>query len=218
MNVGLMMNFQLSILACVWMAVQSPVLGQGAEVVPEMPRGVAVGQEVRASAREAVQALGNEVLKSNFAYAVNRMYPRWKARQAKRLGSEEKLLAQFDKAGVQMQEAGIDITAFKAMEPLVFYRVWPVKRPGVEVVRSEQDVNYHRLAFVPTKMTMRFLLEGQAPRTFVRTSFQVVIAPEGTTDWTFIDGATIKVTDLRSMFPLLPKELVLPSRVDEEVK
>lgn len=211
------MKFPFLSLAIVCLGFSGVAHGQD-RAVPAMPKGVAVDLTVADSATQAAQALGNEVLKGNFAYAVGKMYPRWKARQAKRLGSEALLLENFNKAGAQMQEAGIDITAFKADKPLVFYRVWPVKREGVTVVRSEADLSYHTLALVPTKMTMRFLIQGKPPRTFIRTSFQVAISAEGKNDWTFIDGSTIKVTDLRSMFPLLPRGLVLPGRVDEEVK
>jgi len=183
-----------------------------------MPEGVAVNLEVEMSVQKASQALGNEVLKGNFAYAVDKMYPRWKVRQAVRLGSEQKLLEQFSRVGAQMQQAGIDITGFQALQPVAFYRVWPIRADKTKKVGLGGKLNYHLLALVPTKMTMRFLLEGKAPRTFVRDSFQVAICEEGTNDWTFIDGSTIKPADLRSMFPLLPADLVLPKREDNEKK
>lgn len=180
--------------------------------------GIVVPEEVRGFAQQSVQALGNEVLKGNFTYAVEKMYPRWKARQAKRLGSEKALQEQFDKAAVQMQEAGIDITAFKALPPVAFYRVWPVVNEGVKQVRSEKDLTYHIVAVVPTKMTLRFLIENQPPRTFERSSYQLAVCKEGTNDWTFIDGAALDVNDLRSIFPLLPKNMVLPAKEDKEIK
>lgn len=211
------MRFQLLLACLVWVSCFASVYGQ-ARAEPVIPEGVAVTPQIEGAAQQAVQLLGNEVLKGNFAYAVSKMYPRWKVRQAKRLGDEQKLLDQFNKAGAQMQEAGIDITGFSAQKPLVFYRVWPVRVDKSKAVGSGGALNYHLLALVPTKMTMRFLLEGKPPRTFIRTSFQVAISEEGTNDWTFIDGSTIKRTDLRSMFPLLPADLVLPKRVDEEKK
>ena len=190
--------------------------GEGAAV--EAAPGIAVAEEVRVSAQKSVQTLGREVLNGNFSYAVEKMYPRWKARQAARLGSEQKLLEQFNRAAVQMQEAGIDITHFKAQAPVAFYRVWPEVKEGVTNVRGEQDMVYHVVAIVPTKMTLRFLFEGKPPRTFERSSFQVAVAKEGTNDWTFIDGATLKVTDLRSIFPLLPRNMIIPVKEDKEIK
>lgn len=181
-------------------------------------RGIVVADDVRTSAQQSVQAMGNEVLKGNFIYAVEKMYPRWKTRQAKRLGSEQLLMEQFSKAAVQMQEAGIDITGFNALPPVAFYRVWPVVNEGVKQVRSEKDLTYHIVAVVPTKMTLRFLIENQAPRTFERSSYQLAVSKEGANDWTFIDGAALDVNDLRSIFPLLPKNMVLPAKEDKEIK
>ncbi len=172
----------------------------------------------RQSVQAAVQKMGNEVLKSNFSYAVDKMYPRWKNRQAKRLGSEVKLLAAFNNAGVQMQEAGITIDSFVANPALKTYKVHPLMKAGRNEIRSSDDVIYELLVFVPTKMKMTFLLENQPKRSFLRESFQIAIAKEGSNEWTFLDGATISVKDLRSLFPLLPHKLVLPTKSDTEIK
>ena len=172
----------------------------------------------RQSVQAAVQKMGNEVLKSNFSYAVDKMYPRWKNRQAKRLGSEVKLLAAFNNAGVQMQEAGITIDSFVANPALKTYKVHPLMKDGRNEIRSSDDVIYELLVFVPTKMKMTFLLENQPKRSFLRESFQIAIAKEGSNEWTFLDGATISVKDLRSLFPLLPHKLVLPTKSDTEIK
>ncbi|MEO1858021.1 MAG: hypothetical protein ABGY95_11760 [Rubritalea sp.] len=170
------------------------------------------------SVQQSVQKMGNEVLKSNFRYAVDKMYPRWKMRQAKRLGSEVKLLEAFNNAGVQMQEAGITIDLFVAQPALKAYKVHPKMKVGRREIRSSEDVTYELLVFVPTKMKMSFLIENQPKRSFLRESFQIAIAKEGSNDWTFLDGATISVQDLRSLFPLLPHNLVLPTKSDTEVK
>lgn len=170
------------------------------------------------SVQKAVQTLGNEVLKSNFRFAVENMYPRWKLRQAKRLGSETKLLASFNKAGVQMQEAGITIDSFIARQPTTAYKVHPKMIQGSKEIRSSSDLHYELLVFVPTQMKMSFMLQNQPKRSFIRQSFQIAVAKEGSTNWTFIDGATIQVRDLRSMFPLLPQDLVLPEKSDTEIK
>ena len=174
--------------------------------------------QAKQSVQESVQRIGNEVLKSNFAYAIERMYPRWRGRQAKRLGSEQKLLESFNKAGVQMQEMGITIDSFTALQPGRAYHVHPKMKDGVKQIQSSDDLHYEVLVFVPTRMKMSFMLEGQPKRSFMRESFQIALAKEGTNDWTFIDGATIRVVDLRSMFPLLPQNLKLPEKRDVEIK
>ena len=178
----------------------------------------ALNDASRQSVQESVQKMGNEVLKSNFRFAVDKMYPRWKIRQAKRLGSEVKLLEAFNNAGAQMQEAGVTLNSFVADPPLKAYRVHPKMKAGRSEIRSSEDVTYELLVFVPTKMKMTFLLKNQPKLSFLRESFQIAIAKEGTNEWTFLDGATISVKDLRSLFPLLPHNLELPKKVDTEIK
>ncbi|MFC5049504.1 hypothetical protein ACFPK9_02555 [Rubritalea spongiae] len=179
---------------------------------------VALELQAKQTVKAAVQSLGNEVLKSNFSYAVEHMYPRWRERQAKRLGSEQKMLEAFNNAGAQMQEMGITIDSFEALEPQKAYHVHPKMKDGVKQITTSADLHYEVLVFVPTRMKMSFMLEGQPKRSFMRESFQVAVAREGSEQWTFIDGATIRVVDLRSLFPLLPKNLELPEKRDIEVK
>lgn len=186
------------------------------------PEGVEVDTIVKTSVQQSVQKLGNEVLKSNFSYAVTKMYPRWKNRQAKRLGSEKKLLESFHNAGDQLQEAGITVDTFKAEAPTVFYRVHPIlkdelRKKGQLQAHKTSDVEWETLALVPTKLKMSFMLEGQPKVSYLRESFQVAICKEGTNEWSFIDGATLRVSDLRSMFPLLPRTLKLPRKVDTKL-
>lgn len=175
-------------------------------------------QQSKQTVQAAVQSLGNEVLKSNFTYAIDHMYPRWRERQAKRMGGEGKLLEAFNKVGSQMQDAGITIDSFTALAPQKAYHVHPKMREGVSQINSSDDLHYEVLVLVPTRMKMSFMLEGQPKRSFMRESFQIAVARQGSDQWTFIDGATIRVVDLRSMFPLLPKNLILPEKRDVEVK
>lgn len=178
--------------------------------------------EINAATEQSVQAaaqrLGNEVLKSNFRYAIDHMYPRWKARQAKRLGSEAKLLAAFNKVGEQMQQAGITLDSFAAHAPTRAFRVHPKMKPGRREINSSTDLAYQMLVLVPTSMKMSFYPEAQPKRSFMRKSFQIAISQEGENKWSFIDGSTLSMTDLRSMFPLLPNDLVLPEKSDVEIK
>ncbi|MGJ8674074.1 hypothetical protein [Rubritalea sp.] len=182
----------------------------GGEVVMEA--------QSKQSVKSAVQLLGNEVLMSNYAYAVDHMYPRWRERQAKRMGSQQKMLEAFNSVGQQMQEMGITIDSFTALEPQKAYHVHPKMRDGVSQINSSDDLRYEVLVLVPTRMKMSFMLDGQPKRSFMRESFQIAIAKEGSDAWTFIDGATIRVVDLRSMFPLLPNNIELPEKRDVEIK
>lgn len=179
---------------------------------------VAINAEVSQSVRAATQRLGNEVLQSNFRYAIDHMYPRWKNSQAKRLGSEAKLLAAFNSAGAKMQEAGVTLDSFLALEPTGAYRVHPKLKPGVSDVNSSSDLDYQILVLIPTQMKISFYVEGHPKRSFMRNSYQVALSQEGSNEWSFIDGSTIRFTDLRSLFPLLPSDLELPEKSDVEIK
>ncbi len=175
---------------------------------------ISLPEATKEAAMEATQALGNEVLKSNFSYAVDKMYPRWLQRQAKRMGSEQRLRAALQQVGSQMEEAGITIDSFVAKPVYKVFHVHPKKKQGVRQIRSGDDVDYEILAIVPTEMKMSFYSQDQPKRSFLRQSFQIAISGDGGLSWTFIDGATLKKQDLRSVFPLLPQQLVLPEKVD----
>ncbi len=178
---------------------------------------ITVKQATKDSAQAATQALGNEVLKQNFTYAVDKMYPRWLQRQAMRMGSEVQLRKALKKVGEQMDEAGITIDAFVAMPASKAFHVHPKKKAGVKQISSVADVDYELLVLVPTQMKMSFYSQQQAKRSFLRKSFQVAISKDAGLTWTFIDGATLKKQDLRGMFPLLPEQLELPQKEDSVI-
>ena len=52
---------------------------------------IVVDPAIAEQAQAAVQKLGIELMKGNFTYSQERMYPRWKRRLAKRVGSMEEL-------------------------------------------------------------------------------------------------------------------------------
>lgn len=197
------------IICCLCLALAVSSHGQelmGGEIVLQ--------QASKDSAQAATQALGNEVLKQNFTYAVDKMYPRWLQRQAKRMGSEVKLRKALEQVGEQMDQAGITIDAFVAMPAGKAFHVHPKKKAGVQQIRTGNDVDYEILVIVPTEMKMSFYSQEQAKRSFLRKSFQIAISKDAGLTWTFIDGATLKKQDLRSIFPLLPQQLTLPEKVD----
>ncbi len=89
---------------------------------------VAVDHNVATSAQAAVQKLGLEMMKGNFKFGQDRIYPRWKRRLAKRVGSMEKLEAQ-----------GIDslISLVSARGLSIFYKL---HRKGLNTVCIPRSV------------------------------------------------------------------------------
>lgn len=186
--------------------------------------------ETIASSQLAVQELGNNVIKQNYIYTHDKMYPRYKNRQVAVHG-EKKFKQQFLDVAKTLNTMGVTITSFKADPPVGFFRVWPQIKPGakLKIDRGEQkdliagDVVYNWLLMVPTTQEWTFTSnKGGPPRKLKREGFQVAIAQEaavpGEEEWTFIDGGTLKPQELRAMFPSLPQQLVLPERVDSEIK
>lgn len=155
----------------------------GAQAVP------AIGLK---KAAHATKVLGDQVVQANFSYTIQRMYPRWKARAAKRHGGEAKLAEALAKVPDEMKKNGITILSFKVGEPVSSFLV-----PEY----SEW------LVFVPT--TTVYLItdpETGKPRRLESKSYQVAVSKEGKDDWYFIDGGGMSISMLRSMFPSLPKD------------
>jgi len=199
-------------------------------VSPTTDSTVITPAETIASCQRATQMLGNNVIKENYLYAHDKMYPRYKNRQVAVHG-EKKFKQQFLEVSKTLNTMGVTITSFKAGSPIGFFRVWPQIRPAAKLKmdRGEQkgliagDVVYNWLVLVPTTQEWTFTSnKGGPPRKLKREGFQVAIAQEvavaGQEEWTFIDGGTLKPQELRSMFPSLPQQLVLPQRVDSEIK
>ena len=163
------------------------------------------------SARDAVQVLGNEVVKGNLEFAFNHMYPRWQSRLVKQSGKREDLLQKVRQAGEQMVQNGISIIDFKADYPTSFFRVWPVRKDGTdEQSDAPENFVYQWLTFVPTQTTLRIIDRNNAEtpiRRFVQSGFQVAITREDVSDWSFIDGSTLSVESLRSLFPSIPANI-----------
>jgi hypothetical protein len=200
------------------------------EVIPTTDPTVITPAETIASCQRATQKLGNNVIKGNYLYAHDKVYPRYKKRQVAVHG-EKKYREQFLNIGKMLNKMGGTITNFKAEEPVGFFRVWPQIKPDAKLKldRGEQknlqagDVVYNRLIIVPTIQEWIFRdNHGGPPRKLKREGFQVAIAQEtvvpGEEQWTFIDGDALSPRDLRAMFPSLPQKLVLPKLLDSEIK
>lgn len=197
---------------------------------PTTDPSVLTPAETVASCQKATQVLGNNVMKENYLYALEKMYPRYRKRQVAVHG-EKKFKQVFLDMSKTLNTMGVTITSFKADQPIGFFRVWPQIKPDakLKIERGEQkgviagDVYYNWLVMVPTTQVWTFTSnKGGPPRKLKRVGFQIAVAKEtanaGQEEWTFIDGGTIETQDLRAMFPSLPQKLVLPKRDDSEIK
>ncbi len=190
---------------------------------------VAVEQAVETSAQAAVQKLGLEMMKGNFKYGHERMYPRWKRRLATRHGGMEKLDAALAASAQQKINMRLVVTAYRADRPRAFFSVWKAKKvdprsgePLVDATGREVVVE-HWLAIVPTMTRVKVpdMQRGGMIRVLEEDGYAVAIAEKGTRDWYFMTGMKPTINDLRSLFPSLPptaKELRLPLPKVREIK
>jgi hypothetical protein len=171
-----------------------------------------VPPQVIAAASAAVAKLGDEVVLGRYQVAVERMYPLWKERAAKRMGGMDVLEKQLAGVGAQMVQQGISIISFKPQGQPRAYEVVP----GTKVVK-ENGVSVSKLVYtkwmvlVPTVRKIRIQREGVLKAVVIEsTGYQVAISDKGKNDWTFMDGADLKLNDLRGLFVTLPQNLELP--------
>ncbi|MEM9081080.1 MAG: hypothetical protein AAGC74_10355 [Verrucomicrobiota bacterium] len=152
-----------------------------------------VPQAVVSEAVSAVQTLGNETLKGNVGFVFERMYPRLRKREAKRMGGEELLKAKIESVPDEMARLGVQLLGFQA-EP-AFH--------GFEIPEFDEW-----LVFVPTSRRIRGVdSKTGRPMEYEVSDYQVAIRKKAAgAEWTFINGSTLKVQDLRSLFPSLPAD------------
>jgi len=178
---------------------------------------------VAPSAVEAVKKLGEQVVLGHRQFAVERMYPRWKARMAKRMGGmdvlERKLKEQLEMVDEQMRLHGMSMISFEPVGAPKVYGVWPGKK--LEMVDGQEVevlVSKNWLVLIPTVTKFRVIeKETGKPRFIESSGFQVAVSDKGANDWYFMDGGTLSVADLRSLFPDLPENIELPKLERREV-
>lgn len=179
-----------------------------------------VPPEVVASAVKAVAELGREVVLGRYQVAIERMYPVWKERTAKRMGGMEKLEQQLDGVAKQMLQQGISITDFTpAGQPRPF-EVYPGKIVEVVDGKEVENLRYTKwLVLVPTLTKFRAML-GTPPMAVIieSTGFQVAICDKDKDQWSFIDGSAVTVNELRSLFITLPQDLELPPLEKRQIR
>ncbi len=176
--------------------------------------------QVVASASKAVADLGKEVVMGRYAAAVDRMYPQWKERTAKRVGGMEKLQEQLDGVAKRMLQQGISVTDFRPQGVPRAFEVGQGKTTVVENGQSVEKMRYTKwMVLVPTVTKFRTLLEGESrPIVIESTGFQVAVSDKGKDNWSFIDGSSVSVADLRSLFVNLPQDLELPPLEKRQIK
>lgn len=176
--------------------------------------------EVIASAVKSVGALGQQVVLGRYQVAMERMFPKWKERAAKRLGGMEKLEKQLDAVSRQMLQQGISITDFVPQGQPRAFEVIPGKRVTVVNGQEVEQLIYTKwLVLVPTLTKFRvFIPNDPKPVLIESTGFQIAISDKGKSDWTFIDGSSATVNELRSLFINLPQDLELPPLEKRQIK
>lgn len=175
-----------------------------------------VPPEVPVSAVAAVSRLGEEVVLGRYQVAIERMNPQWMERvAAQSLATKEELMRQIEGVAAEMVRQGISMISFKPHASPLVYQVSPGHRT------DGQAFGYTKwLVLVPTATRFRILsrVQGGPPQTvnIEKIGFQAAISDKGANNWTFIDGAGLKVSDLRSLFPTLPRDMKLPP-IEEKV-
>ena len=165
----------------------------------------AVPPEVVQSATSAVAALGNEVVLGRYQAALERMNPLWKERVSQRMGSMQALEEQLAKIPEEMVRQGITMLSSKPEGAPIVHQVGPQKGKSGNLVYTKW------LVLVPTMTKFRLIREGNPkPLVIESLGYQVAISPKDKLDWTFIDGAGLKVSDLRGLFITLPRNIQLP--------
>lgn len=157
---------------------------------------------VLADAVKAVQEVGEATLKGKFEEVIAKIYPRFLHRSAKKMGSEAALTAQLEKSLREFERSGMTITSF-------------VADPAMHAFDIPEFNEW--LVFVPTTRIVRAIdpNTGKAVRMEIKDYQIAILDKEPGSEWSFLNGSTLEVRELRALFPSLPAtpdELGLPSK------
>lgn len=178
----------------------------------------AVPAHIEEAAHAAVKVLANEVMKDNFLYSLNNMYPRWKESTAKELGGMDNLRERLEAVPRQMKAKGISIIDLQVSEAASAFEVNATLFNDLN--KSPEFTEY--LVILPTSTIYRAVdPQGGTIKRVQISGYQVAIRAKNSEKWSFIDGGSLTVRQLRSLFPNLPQTeegLKLPKRSVEELK
>jgi hypothetical protein len=187
--------------------------------IPGQIDQVAPADVVRA-AQAAVEELGTQVKLQRYDVPIQRMNPQWKERLAAKVGGIEALEKQLSAVSGEMLRQGVKITEFKPQGQPRSFEVGPGKK--VEAVGGttvEKLVYTKWLVLVPTLTRFEILPEkATKPIVVESTGFQAAISDKGKNDWTFIDGSSLTLNELRKMYINIPADLALPPIEKREVR
>ena len=168
-----------------------------------------VPPEVLNQAVIATRAMGQQILRGDYSVALERMYPRWRNRAAKKLpGGQSELARRLAEIPAEMAKQGISMLKYEVGKPAGAHEV--VLLRGKDRLGKEVQMYLEWLVFVPTRAEYRIIdPQTRLARRIETRGFQVVVKKKGTADWYFIDGRNCSLADLRSFFPGLPEDPVL---------
>ena len=169
--------------------------------------------DVIAAAWTAVEKLGSEVVRGNYAVAIERMNPLWKERLAKQTkGGMDEVVKQIDGASKRMTQEGMSIISSVPQGTPRSFEVGPGTK--VETVNGEKveiQIFTKWMVLVPTLTKYRLLLKGDPkPVIIEKLGYQVAVSDKGKNDWTFIDGSGLTLNTLRRLYVTLPRDMELP--------
>jgi len=176
-----------------------------------------VPAHIKEKAHAAVKILANEVMKDNFLYSLENMYPRWKESTAKEIGGMEELKKRLEAVPRDMKAQGISIIDFQVGRATSSFEVNSALYSDLK--KAPEFSEY--LVILPTTTFYRAVdPKGGTIKKLKIQSFQVAICSKKNEKWSFIDGGSLTIRQLRSLFPNLPQQeetLKLPERTMEEL-
>ena len=185
-----------------------------AQVIQRAPVPALVVQE----AQQAVQQLATEMMKENYLYAFQHMYPRLKESSAKEIGGMAALEKRFAEVPAQMRAQGINIIDFRVENAV---NAFEVKAALFDDLRKAPEFTEY-LVILPTTTLYRGVDSNTGTvKRLQRHSYQLAIrGKKPGSSWTFIDGGSMTIRQLRSLFPNLPQneaDLRLPAQRMQEL-
>jgi hypothetical protein len=166
----------------------------------------------------AVDELGKQCSAGKFVFIYERMNPLWRKRLATKLGGEEILKAQCESIGAQLAKSAASLISHATEGFPTIYEVSPGKKTEVIDGKEVESLIYTKwLMVVPT--VARYRIIGKDGKHIIEShGFQIAVTDKTKLDWTFIDGSTTTVADLRNLFISLPMTMKLPELTSKRVE